>query len=256
MNFQPIFLILNPEIITVTWIVTLMVTLFFANDYFLFIIIGSTFLYWIMLSIFIHIKLRNRFKNIQNSVLPDDMENPIDIGFFHSKTGIHKSLLYGAIPIVLILTPIFYKINSNDSWTKPFANTFGYLFFNNSLMETSENIFNMFNKDLNNDLLKKHTITSNKSIFVNNLKSSITNKKAMKENADTLLSLFYYVTGKSSDDTKKTEMKVIIQNNMCDIQEVIDKKYQVGNLIWYIIAGSIISLIVRYHVNNIPLDSL
>lgn len=256
MNFQPIFLILNPEIITVIWIVTLMVTLFFANDYFLFIIIGSTFLYWIMLSIFIHIKLRNRFKNIQNSVLPDDMENPIEISFFHSKTGIHKSLLYGAIPIVLILVPIFFKINSSDSWTKPFANTFGYLFFNNALMETSEAIFNKFNNDdLSIDLLKKHTITSNKSVFVNNLKSSITNKKAMNKNADTLLSLFYYVTGKDSSYVDDG-MKSTIQKNMCNIQEVINKKYQVGNLIWYIIAGSIISLIVRYHVNNIPLDSL
>jgi hypothetical protein len=254
MNFQPIFMFLNPEIITSVWIISIIVASIFFDPYFPFFVIASIFLYWIMLSIFIHIKLRHRFKNIQNSMLSDDMESPIDIGFFHSKTGIHTSLGYGFIPVLLILAPILYLINSSDAWTKPFANTFGYLFFNKSLVDMSSDIFRHIDND-KYDVLKKNIVLNNKSIFLNSLKSNLENPTIINENADTILSLFYYITGKDKLDDE-SELRKSIQDNMCKIQTVINNKYKLGNLIWYILAGSIVSLAVRYHVNNIPLDSL
>jgi len=255
MNFQPIFIFLNPEVITSLWVGSIIFFLYFFEDYFPFLLIISIILYWIMLSIFIHIKLRHRFKNIQNSVLTDDMESPIEIGFFHSKTGIHTSLGYGIVPILLIISPILYMININksDIWTKPFANTFGYLFFNKQLQKASENIFDQVDKKY--DVLKRNIVLNNKSIFLNSLKSSLTDRPIINDNADTILSLFYYLTGKDKLDNE-SQLRKSIEDNMCNIQKIINNKYKLSNIIWYILSGSLVSLAVRYHVNNINLDSI
>lgn len=255
MNFRPIYIFLNPEIITCVWIISIIFASILFDEEFIILVILSIFLYWIMLSIFIHIKLRDRFKNIQNSMLTDGMESPIEIGLFHSKTGIHTSLLYGIIPVLLIISPILYMININDSdiWTKPFANTFGYLFFNKSLEAQSENIFKHIDK--NYDILKRNIVLTNKSIFLNSLKSNLNKPDVINDNADKILSLFYYLTGKDKLDNIDT-LRSSIEGNMCKIQKIVNNKYKLSNIIWYILSGSLVSLAVRYHVNNIALDAL
>jgi hypothetical protein len=255
MNFRPIYIFLNPEIITCVWIISIIFASILFDEEFIILVVLSIFLYWIMLSIFIHIKLRDRFKNIQNSMLTDGMESPIEIGLFHSKTGIHTSLLYGIIPVLLIISPILYMININksDIWTKPFANTFGYLFFNNRLQKESDDIFKQI--DGRYDVLKENIVLNNKSIFLNSLKSNLNDSNIINENAGTILSLFYYLTGKDKLDDE-LELRKSIQDNMCKIQKVINNKYKLSNVIWYIISGSLVSLAVRYHVNNIALDAL
>lgn len=252
MNFQPVFFILNPEIITLIWIMSLIAGLLMFGEYFLVILSASTFLYWLFLSIFIHVKLRHRFKNIQNSILPDDMKNPVEIGFFHSKTGIHVGGLFALLSIVIILVPIFCLVNFTKGWTKSFSNTFGYTLCYKYLEKSVYELFQDLDKaKIHKDMIMTH---------VNRLESDVNNgddQKIKNGNADILQALLKYIRSITSISSLTDEkIKESIEGQMCKIQAKVNQKHNIGSIIWYIIGGLFVSLVVRYQVNNIPLDTL
>ena len=230
-----------PEIATAGWILLYFISIIFTKDRTKFFITTTiTIVYLVVLGIILHLKLKERYYNISNSPLNKTS---------HIVRTIITIFLTSVMIVVIYVSTLF-----STSFVKPFANTFGYLFVSSRVKNKLDNIvkipssFSSFKKKIieNYKSIMLNSITTNKDdvkniineykIYINQQESSSSSSSSNNDNN---------VDGDDDGDDDVTELI-----------EAVKLKYDLGGIIWLIIAGALSSLTINYTVNTFRFDGL
>ena len=182
--------------------------------YMLFIIIGSYFL------------------NIHNSRIICDQS--IEWNYI---------LVVTMLPWIIIFVLLFFILKLFPGWITPFSNTIGYLFI--SMLGVEQTLKELITKieglDKNkNELIKAiNTINNNKSKFINQIDIDLSNF----ENFVDELNKANIIGPADANDP-----------NIMKLYKLITIKHVIGTLVWYILAGILISSISYNYIIGISCE--
>jgi hypothetical protein len=143
-------------------------------------------------------------------------------------------LVATVLPWLIIFILLYFMLKLFPGWVSPFSNTIGYMFV--SMLGIEKILIDILNdnkdgQQLAPDLLKAiNTINSNKSNFINQI--SIENLRSYKDFIEKMKESLLIKTAVDIDD------KLFLQ-----LYKLLTIKHVVGKVVWYILAGILISSI-------------
>jgi hypothetical protein len=143
-------------------------------------------------------------------------------------------LVATVLPWLIIFILLYFMLKLFPGWVSPFSNTIGYMFV--SMLGIEKILIDILNdnkdgQQLAPDLLKAiNTINSNKSNFINQI--SIENLRSYKDFIEKMKESLLIKTTVDIDD------KLFLQ-----LYKLLTIKHVVGKVVWYILAGILISSI-------------
>jgi hypothetical protein len=170
---------------------------------------------------------------ILNKQIEFELKDPsVDVNNF-------KIVLITILPWLVIFGSLFIILNIFTAWNKPFSNTLGYFIVN--LLGVEKEFQEVF-KDVNsndggaeqiNDILTN--IGRNKTMIINEMNTEI---EEFKQFMNMLCKANLLKAGLCEKDT------ITIDNpNVINIYKFVVIKDEIGKVIWYILAGMLISTV-------------
>ena len=183
--------------------------------YILFIIIGSYFL------------------NVQNSRMICDQS--IEWNYI---------LMVTVMPWIIIFVLLYFILKLFPGWVSPFSNTIGYMFV--SMLGVTGTLENIMTNDADAsekpDLVKAiNTIKNNKSKFINQIDINLSNFEAFISELRQTNIIEY--SGDSAENT-----------DIITLYKLITIKHVIGKIVWYILAGILISSISYNYIIGISCE--
>ena len=144
------------------------------------------------------------------------------------------------LPWIIVFGILYFILEIFSGWVRPFSNTIGYFVVNLLGVETT--IDNILNKKNEDDSIKAAIaqIEVNRSKFINEFEPDKSNFKSFIEKLqiEGLTTTTLLTSGKIDDD----ELKLF---------QLLNIKHLIGKLMWYILAGTVISSISYNYIINI-----
>jgi hypothetical protein len=153
-------------------------------------------------------------------------------------------LMVTVMPWLVIFVLLYFILKLFPGWVSPFSNTIGYMFV--SMLGVSTALENLMTKDAKieekPDLVKAiNTIKNNKSKFINQIDINLSNFEAfIGELRQT--SIIEY----SGEGTENTDI--------INLYKLITIKHVIGKIVWYILAGILISSISYNYIIGISCE--
>ena len=153
------------------------------------------------------------------------------------------------LPWVIIFLTLYFILGIFPGWISPFSNTIGYMFISilglEGILKKIIKTYDEAKTKGDNDLLKAiNNIDNNKAKFVNQINVDHANFeefiKLMQENQ--LL--------KSNVDP----LNIIQDPNILELYKLLTIKHVIGQIVWYILAGILISSISYNYIINISCE--
>ena len=151
-------------------------------------------------------------------------------------------LIVTIMPWLIIFVLLYFILKLFPGWVSPFSNTIGYMFV--SMLGVSSTLENIMTSDDSAsgkpDLVKAiNSIKNNKSKFINQIDINLANFEAfiteLKQSGIT-----------HNDDTK--------QDDIVKLYKLITMKHAIGKIVWYILAGILISSISYNYIIGISCE--
>lgn len=151
-------------------------------------------------------------------------------------------LMVTVMPWIIIFVLLYFILKLFPGWVSPFSNTIGYMFV--SMLGVTGTLENIMTNDADAsekpDLVKAiNSIKNNKSKFINQIDINLANFEAfineLKQSQIT-----------HNDDTK--------QEDIVKLYKLITIKHVIGKIIWYILAGILISSISYNYIIGISCE--
>ena len=226
---------------------------------------GSTLIYFILVTmcfLFFTLFSINSSKNIEaiNSAKDNNIINFVYMLFIIIGSyflNIHNSriicdqniewnyiLVVTMLPWIIIFVLLFFILKLFPGWVTPFSNTIGYMFI--SMLGASQLLKDLLTKtedmDANNDneLIKAiNTIDNNKSKFINQIDIDLSNFETFINELN--------------------KANIIRQADQADpkimqLYKLLTIKHVIGTLVWYILAGILISSISYNYIIGISCE--
>ena len=153
-------------------------------------------------------------------------------------------LVVTMVPWLVIFILLYFILKLFPGWVSPFSNTIGYLFV--SMLGVSSTLEAIMNNNIETrasgkpDLVKAiNNIKNNKSKFINQIDIDLSNF----ENFITELNSSNLIT---TDDTKDKQIVTLYK--------LITIKHVIGKIVWYILAGILISSISYNYIIGISCE--
>jgi len=143
-------------------------------------------------------------------------------------------LIVTLMPWLIIFLLLYFILKLFPGWISPFSNTIGYMFV--SLLGVSTLLNDIINNpeevgDDKNELIKAiNTINNNKSKFINQIDIDLNN-------------FINFIKGLSSASIIKTIDDESTNPKIIELYKLITIKHVIGKIVWYILAGILISSI-------------
>ena len=155
-------------------------------------------------------------------------------------------LVATVLPWIIIFIILYFILQLFPGWVSPFSNTIGYMFVSMlGIEKIFISILNNSKEDGNSltpDLLKAiNTINSNKSNFINQI--SVDNMSSYTSFIEQMKDSLLIKTSIDTDD------KQIFQ-----LYKLLTIKHVVGKVVWYILAGILISSISYNYIIGMSCD--
>lgn len=144
------------------------------------------------------------------------------------------------LPWIIVFGILYFILEIFTGWVRPFSNTIGYVVVN--LLGAEELIVKLLNKDKTEPNIIKALIQieQNKSKFINEFEPDKSQfKEFIEKLKDEGLTKTTYLTGNTIN---KDELKLF---------KLVNIKHIIGKLMWYILAGTVISSISYNYIINI-----
>jgi hypothetical protein len=151
-------------------------------------------------------------------------------------------LIVTIMPWLIIFILLYFILKLFPGWVSPFSNTIGYLFV--SMLGVSNTLENIMTPNANvaekPDLVKAiNTINNNKSKFINQIDINLSNfENFIKE-----LKHSEIIRNDNTDDT-----------HIITLYKLITIKHVIGKIVWYILAGILISSISYNYIIGISCE--
>ena len=151
-------------------------------------------------------------------------------------------LIVTIMPWLIIFVLLYFILKLFPGWVSPFSNTIGYMFV--SMLGVSSTLENIMTSDDSAsgkpDLVKAiNSIKNNKSKFINQIDINLANFEVfiteLKQSGIT-----------HNDDTK--------QDDIVKLYKLITMKHAIGKIVWYILAGILISSISYNYIIGISCE--
>ena len=151
-------------------------------------------------------------------------------------------LIVTIMPWLIIFVLLYFILKLFPGWVSPFSNTIGYMFV--SMLGVSSTLEKIMTDDdsasAKPDLVKAiNSIKNNKSKFINQKDINLANFEAfiteLKQSGIT-----------HNDDTK--------QDDIVKLYKLITMKHAIGKIVWYILAGILISSISYNYIIGISCE--
>jgi hypothetical protein len=151
-------------------------------------------------------------------------------------------LIVTIMPWIIIFVLLYFILKLFPGWVSPFSNTIGYLFV--SMLGVSDALKQIMNSPTNvsdkNDIVKAiNTINNNKSKFINQLDINLSNFE------------------KFINELKRSEITInadTTDDKVIKIYKLITIKHVIGKIVWYILAGILISSISYNYIISISCE--
>ena len=165
------------------------------------------------------------------------------------------------IPWIFIFGILYILLLAFDEWLKPFSNTIGYFIVKllgakdifNNVINDAENIKDSDDSDSknSNELLQQALISmrQNRMKIINEMSSDqIEFMKFIKQlNRAGLIKKQYIKDDELNFESDDTEKK----NQLLELFKLVNVKDEIGKLVWYILAGLLITTIAYNHILNV-----
>ena len=225
---------------------------------------GSTLIYFILTTtcfLFFIVFSINTSKNIEdiNNAKDNNVINFIYILFVIIGSyflNIHNSriicnqsiewnyvLMVTIMPWIIIFVLLFFILKLFPGWVSPFSNTIGYIFI--SMLGVTETLKELMTKadevdDDKNDLVKAiNTINNNKAKFINQIDINLSNFENFVNDLN------------SAQIIRQVD---ISDPNVLKLYKLITIKHVIGTIVWYILAGILISSISYNYIIGISCE--
>jgi len=156
-------------------------------------------------------------------------------------TAQYSNVFFATIlPWIIVFGILYFILEIFTGWVRPFSNTIGYVVV--SLLGVEDIIENLLNKDPkdNNSITQAlGQIKQNKSKFINEFEPD---KSQFKEFIEKLKAEKLTITDSTGDKISKDEIELF---------KLVNIKHIIGKLMWYILAGTVISSISYNYIINI-----
>jgi hypothetical protein len=153
-------------------------------------------------------------------------------------------LIVTVMPWLVIFVVLYFILKLFPGWVSPFSNTIGYMFV--SMLGVSTALEKLITKDANveekPDLVKAiNTIKNNKSKFINQIDINLSNFEAFIGELRQTNIIEYHGEGTENSD-------------IINLYKLITIKHVIGKLVWYILAGILISSISYNYIIGISCE--
>ena len=153
------------------------------------------------------------------------------------------------LPWIIIFLTLYFILGIFPGWVSPFANTVGYMFISILGLEgTLKKIIKTYDEakaNSNNDLIRAiNNIDNNKAKFVNQINID-------QSNFEEFIGLM------QQNQLLKTTIKPDNINqdpNILELYKLLTIKHVIGQVVWYILAGILISSISYNYIINISCE--
>ena len=151
-------------------------------------------------------------------------------------------LIVTIMPWLIIFVLLYFILKLFPGWVSPFSNTIGYMFV--SMLGVSSTLENIMTSDDSAsgkpDLVKAiNSIKNNKSKFINQIDINLANFEA------------FITELKQSGITHNADTK---QDDIVKLYKLITMKHAIGKIVWYILAGILISSISYNYIIGISCE--
>ena len=153
-------------------------------------------------------------------------------------------LIVTVMPWLIIFVLLYFILKLFPGWVSPFSNTIGYMFV--SMLGVTGTLEKLMAKDTNveekPDLVKAiNTIKNNKSKFINQIDINLSNFEAFISELRQTNIIEY--AGDSAENT-----------DIITLYKLITIKHVIGKIVWYILAGILISSISYNYIIGISCE--
>ena len=151
-------------------------------------------------------------------------------------------LIVTIMPWLIIFVLLYFILKLFPGWVSPFSNTIGYMFV--SMLGVSSTLEKIMTDDdsasAKPDLVKAiNSIKNNKSKFINQIDINLANFEA------------FITELKQSGITHTNDTK---QDDIVKLYKLITMKHAIGKIVWYILAGILISSISYNYIIGISCE--
>jgi hypothetical protein len=155
-------------------------------------------------------------------------------------------LIVTVMPWLIIFVLLYFILKLFPGWVSPFSNTIGYMFV--SMLGVSTTLEELLAKNTKieekPDLVKAiNTIKNNKSKFINQIDINLSNFEAFISELKQTNIIEYATTSDSPYD-----------ENIIKLYKLITIKHVIGKIVWYILAGILISSISYNYIIGISCE--
>lgn len=142
------------------------------------------------------------------------------------------------LPWIIVFGVLYFILEIFTGWVRPFSNTIGYFIV--KLLGAEDTIVNLLNKDQKEPNIVRAIgqIEQNKSKFINEFEPDKNNYE-------------YFINKLQQENLIKKEKDPNSNKNVLYLFKLINIKHLIGKLMWYILAGTVISSISFNYIINI-----
>ena len=143
------------------------------------------------------------------------------------------------LPWIIVFGILYFILEIFTGWVRPFSNTIGYVVV--SLLGVEDKIKNLLNKDPKEQSITQALIQieQNKSKFINEFEPD---QSQFKEFIERLRKEKLTITDSIGNKISEDELELF---------KLVNIKHIIGKLMWYILAGTVISSISYNYIINI-----
>jgi hypothetical protein len=155
-------------------------------------------------------------------------------------TAQYSNVFFATIlPWIIVFGILYFILEIFTGWVRPFSNTIGYVVV--SLLGVEDKIKNLLNKDPKEQSITQALIQieQNKSKFINEFEPD---QSQFKEFIERLRKEKLTITDSIGNKISEDELELF---------KLVNIKHIIGKLMWYILAGTVISSISYNYIINI-----
>jgi hypothetical protein len=191
-------------------------------------------------------------------------------GMFFTNLQIHRGLCNNGndikyldvfistlMPWLIVFSLLYFILELFDGWVKPFSNTIGYSIvnmlglksrLNKILSDDTPNVDKTVSDNIATVIRK---INTNKTMFINELDHKLTNKDGTEE-------LGFEAFMQKMNDSKLLKFTIVeinTHNDIIELFKLVNIKFMIGKLVWYLLAGSLVASISYNYIINIKCET-
>ena len=193
-------------------------------------------------------------------------------GMFFTNLQIHRGLCNNGndikyfdvfistlMPWLIVFSLLYFILELFDGWVKPFSNTIGYSIVNmlglksrlNKILSDGPTADGTKDGDGIAKVIRE--INTNKTMFINELDHKLTNKDGTEE-----LGFEAFMQKMIESKLLQSDIKTHGINtnvNIIELFKLVNIKFMIGKLVWYLLAGSLVASISYNYIINIKCET-